>query len=85
MADFCQGDIDMLIGSDYYWQVLMGEIVNGYGGLAAMSSIFCWLLSGPIDLASIDCISHSLVIIGKDQCTSQGMENIPMAQMLERL
>ena len=56
-----QGAINILIGSDYYWQVVTGEIVNGDSGPVAMSSIFGWLLSGPVSHPSIDCISHSLV------------------------
>ena len=61
-----RGDIDVLIGSDYYWQVVTGEIANGDSGPVAMSSIFGWLLSGPVDFPSIDCTFHSLVIIGKN-------------------
>ena len=79
-----RGDIDILIGSDYYWQVVTGDIVNGDSGPVAMGSIFGWLLSGPVDLPSIDCTSHSLVIIGKDQCTLQGIKDDPVAQMLKR-
>ena len=25
----CRGDIDILITSDYYWQIVTGEVVNG--------------------------------------------------------
>ena len=70
-----QGDIDILIRSDCCWQVVTGEIVNGDGGPVAISSIFCWLLSGPVLIPRIDCTSHSLVIIGKDQCTLQYTED----------
>lgn len=34
--------IDILICSDYYWQVVTGDIVNGDCGLVAMNSIFGW-------------------------------------------
>ena len=49
-----QGAIDILIGSDYYWQVVTGETVNGDSGPVAMSSIFGWLSSGPVNHPSID-------------------------------
>ena len=57
---------------------MTGEIVNGDGGPVAMSSIFGWLLLGPVDLPSIDCI-----IIRKDQCTLQGTKDNPVAEMLK--
>ena len=39
-CSLCRGDTAILIGSDYYWQVVTGEIVNGDSGPVAMSSIF---------------------------------------------
>ena len=44
-------DIDVLIGSDYYWEVVTGNIVREIGGLAAVSSKFGWLVSGPVQNA----------------------------------
>ena len=38
-----QGAINILIGSDYYWQVVTGEIINSDSRPVAMSSIFGWL------------------------------------------
>lgn len=40
--------VDMLIGSDYYWDVVIGDVKRGYGGPTAVSSKFGWLLSGPV-------------------------------------
>ena len=40
--------IDMLIGSDHYWDVVTGDIVRSSEKLVAVSSKFGWLLSGPI-------------------------------------
>jgi len=37
--------IDVLIGSDYYWDVVDGEIIRGTDGVVAVSSKFGWLLS----------------------------------------
>ena len=41
-------DIDVLIGSDYYWDVITGHVIQESNGLAAVSSKFGWLVSGPI-------------------------------------
>ena len=35
-------DVDMLIGSDYYWDVIIGDLKR------TVSSKFGWLLSGPV-------------------------------------
>jgi len=37
--------IDVLIGSDYYWDIVSGETVKGENGPAAVSSKFGWFLS----------------------------------------
>ncbi|XP_065918882.1 uncharacterized protein [Dysidea avara] len=42
------GKIDVLIGSDYYWEVVSGEIVRDVAGPVAMDSKFGWVLSGPV-------------------------------------
>ena len=42
--------IDMLIGSDIYWNFLTGETKRSPGeNLAAVNSIFGWLIRGPIE------------------------------------
>ena len=41
-------DIDVLIGSDYYWDVITGHVIRESNGLAAVSSKFGWLVSGPV-------------------------------------
>ena len=73
--------IDILIGSDYYWQVVTGDIVNGNGGPVAMSSIFGWLLSGPVSHPITGSNFHSLVVIGKDERASK---NDCVIQILRR-
>ena len=41
--------IDMLIGSDIYWDFVTGETKRSPGeNLVAVNSIFGWLISGPI-------------------------------------
>ena len=41
-------DIDVLIGSDCYWDVITGHVIRESNGLAAVSSKFGWLVSGPV-------------------------------------
>jgi hypothetical protein len=40
--------IDVLIGSDYYWQIVIAEMQKGESGPVAVSSKLGWLLSGPL-------------------------------------
>ena len=65
LDDSC-GDIDILIGSDYYWDLVSGETNRGDSRPTAVSSIFGWLLSGPLrDSVTVDSISSNLIISGE--------------------
>ena len=78
-----QSEIDILIGSDYYWQVVTGDIVNGNSGPVSMNNIFGWLLSGPVSPPCTDNAFHSLAIIRKE-CTSKSPENDRLIQTLKQ-
>ena len=41
-------DVDLLIGSDFYWNFLTGEIRRGEVGPVAMKTKVGWVLSGPV-------------------------------------
>ena len=50
LADIPQGNtlqVDMLIGSDLYWQFATGETVRGQDGPVAVGTRLGWVLSGP--------------------------------------
>ena len=53
LADTHQGDnpieIDMLIGSDLYWQLVTGEIIRGQVGPVTVKTKLGWVLSGPVN------------------------------------
>ena len=42
-----QDNIDVFIGSDYYWDIITGEVARGDDKLVAVSSKFGWVVSGP--------------------------------------
>ena len=52
LADFSRvGDelqIDGLIGSDHYWQVVTGKVIQAEGGPTAIHTHLGWVLSGPV-------------------------------------
>ena len=39
--------VDVLIGSDYYWEFVTGSVCRGVGGPAAIHIKLGWVLSGP--------------------------------------
>ena len=54
--------IDILIGSDYYWDFVTGETKRGDDGPIAVKSTLGWLLSGRVN-GTIDPVTHSNLII----------------------
>ena len=57
--------IDIVIGSDYYWNVVNGEAVRGESGPTAVNSKLGWLLSGPVGGNSSDHVNSHLAITGE--------------------
>eukprot|EP00731_Ephydatia_muelleri_P024186 Em0016g457a len=55
--DFTKGPhvIDMLIGSDFYWHIVTGELIRGEKGPVAIKSTLGWILSGPVQSVSHEC------------------------------
>lgn len=59
LADYCETDgtdsIDILVGLDYYWDIVTGEVVRG-DGLITICSKFGCLVSGPVN-----CKTHPIL------------------------
>ena len=47
VVDGSQPNIDILIGSDFYFEILTGEVLRGDSGPVAVNSNFGWVVSGP--------------------------------------
>ena len=45
-------EIDILVGSDHYWEVVTGRIIRGASGPAAVETKLRWVLSGPVGRGS---------------------------------
>ena len=59
--------IDALIGSDHYWQLATGKVIQGQSGPTAIHTRLGWVLSGPVwsaaELNSLNSqVSHTLHI-----------------------
>lgn len=53
--------IDVLIGSDYYWEVATGRISRGQSGPIAVHTRLGWILSGPVPSPETEQSSVSLI------------------------
>ena len=47
-----QDNIDVLIGSDYHWDIVTEEVAREHDKLVAVSSKFRWLVAGPTKVGS---------------------------------
>lgn len=61
--------IDALIGSDHYWQLVTGEIIQGDSGPTAIHTHLGWVLSGPVSCgaeSNNSYLSHLMLIQSSD-------------------
>ena len=59
--------IEVLIGSDNYWDIVSGETVKGKNGPTAVSSKFGWLLSGPLnDQTASNTVITNVIVTGEN-------------------
>ena len=66
-----QQNIDVLIGSDFYFDVVSGDVVCGNSGPVALSSTFGWILSGHASVEeSRDKFTTTNLIIEKPELMS---------------
>ena len=65
LADYADGDtsleVDMLIGSDYYWHLVTGGVSRGTHGPVAVHTKLGWVLSGPASSAELTQSATNLV------------------------
>ena len=53
-SDVCrgEGEIHVLVGADYYWSVVEGNVKRSSNGLTAIETKLGWVLSGPVNKES---------------------------------
>lgn len=65
LADHADGetnlDVDVLVGSDYYWHLVTGGVSRGTQGPVAIHTKLGWVLSGPASAAELTHSSTNLV------------------------
>ena len=73
--------VDILIGSNYYWDLMMGEIHRGITGPVAINTRLGWVLSGPgpplsADLSTTSLITVHTLAIGTESCNDHDNQSI---------
>ena len=80
-----RGEIDVLIGSNFYWSIVTGEVVKADEGPVAVNSKLGWLLSGPMDSHEAHQVFHSNVVIsGAPTNPTYGVRDDALANALRR-
>ena len=77
-------EINVLIGSDQYWQVVTGNILRGVSGPTAIKTRFGWVLSGPAegtvnDSTTINLVQSSHVLhlnVSSNQCNDTNLDSV---------
>ena len=84
-SDGVQGEIDVLIGSDFYWNFVEGGIIQGKRGPTAINSKLGWLLSGPTpgSIRNSTTVSNVIVTGGVLEATSSS-DNEELTTVLRR-
>ena len=86
-ADNLDGEdqsIDMLLGADYYYRIVTGEVIKGDTGPTAVGSKLGWLLLGPTSTTtSLHTMSH-LVIDGRREMLFEEKENDELVSNFKR-
>ena len=78
--------IDILIGSDYYWDLVTNEIIQGEFGPTAINSKFGWLISGPTNVRNTrhDNTTASNLVISGEPFFDEAREGDEITDMLKK-
>lgn len=59
-------ELSVLIGSDYYWQVVSGQVERLTESLVALESTFRWAVQGPVAMSSVTETTCMHIQLSKD-------------------
>ena len=76
--------IDMLLGADYYYKIVTGEVIKGDTGPTAVGSKLGWLLLGPTSTTTSSYTMSHLVIDGRREMLFEEKGNDELVSNLKR-
>ena len=76
--------VDILIGSDRYWDLVSGDVIKGTEGPIAVKSKFGWLLSGPVKAPTNDEVNNTISNLCIEERPPLETENDILANELKR-
>ena len=80
-----QSHNDVLVGSDFYWSLVTGEIIHTEGGLIAACSTLGWLISGPVETSSTRKLIHTHAHLAISCFTESNFSESPDDQLVTML
>lgn len=87
LADSAESDsrlpIDVLVGCDYYWDLVTGSICRGVTGPTAIHTKLGWVLSGPTP--SSKSVSHSSACVVTTHLLHVETQSVELSQLTEQL
>ena len=69
LADDCTGNVSVqiLLGADYYWQIVTGDVVRADNGPTAIGTRFGYVLSGPSGRSTTSAVSSVNAVVANTQ------------------
>lgn len=79
LADSSDGnsamEVDLLLGSDYYWELATGRVSRGEDGPVAMETKLGWVLSGPVPAIESSCSLVTTHTLRVDACEESSLND----------
>ena len=83
-SNSARSTVDVLIGSDFYWQLVGSEIRQGKGGPVAINSKLGWLLSGPLNSSEFTNNTSCNLILAHEDANNCPNDNDQLYAMLKQ-
>ena len=68
--------VDILIGSDMYWEIVNGDVIRENTGPIAVSSKFGWVISGPVKGSHVNVASVANLVINAPELSQSNHDPI---------
>ena len=73
-SKYTRSSIDVLVGSDFYWRLVINEVIQEGQGPVAINSKLGWLLSGPLNSFDFSYLTACNVIVSGDYTDSKATD-----------